>query len=381
MKRVALLLFLVFAVCFAASAAEKLTNDDVVQLLDAKIKHALIIQIVNSNPGAYNLSADAVKTLKQHGATKPLLDAMQKRQAAAPAPAAARMAAHAGGTGARRHHVRATPKLLATHASSITAETCEDDLSTVQDCHDNHPTGCSSSQNPRYDAYLNFLKNQLLDPSTPAEKTLQQADLQDREQGLPDTLTSANHADHAQELAVDGMDEGKIVNIVGTLFYAIHSGKETCNCELAGSDDVIDFHIGVGFGAFPLNDDALTQLRNGNVQSDSDMKQAFTADQIAQLQQPSFIVEMTPHFRAAHPELGWTLDAVQRATGHKIRVTGQLMVDNAHHKRNEDCGIDNATNNCWRSTIWEIHPITKFEVCPTDACTADSNDWVALKDL
>ena len=376
MKRVVPFLLLVFVLFFAASAEDKLTNDDIIKLLDAKIRQSLIVHMVSSTPGTYNLGTDAVRILKQHGAKQPLLDAMQKRQGPAPAPMVA-----LARTTHRRAHVRATPKALATHASSITSETCEDDLSTVDDCHASHPTGCSSSQNPNYDAYLNFLKNQLLDSNSAAEKTLTQADLDDREQALPDTLTSRNHGDHAQELAADGMDEGKIVSIVGTLFYAIHSGKETCNCELAGSEDVVDFHIGIGFGNFPLSADALDKLRSGNIRDDSAMKAEFTPRELAQLQQPSFIVEMTPHFRENHPELGWTLDAIQNATGHKVRVTGQLMVDNAHHMRNDDCGLQNATNKCWRATIWEIHPITDFEVCRTDACTANSSDWVALKDF
>jgi|SRR6185437_6635341 len=103
-----------------------------------------------------------------------------------------------------------------------------------------------------YDAYLNFLKNQLIDPAVPSELALSKSDLQDRETNLPDTLTTRNHGDHADDLAQ--ADEGKIVTFVGTLFYAIHSGKNGLwggslgagnQSTEVGSDGHITFYSGV----------------------------------------------------------------------------------------------------------------------------------------
>jgi hypothetical protein len=140
MKRIATLFLLLVVLGLGATAQDKITNDDVVKLLDAKVRQSLILEIVTSTPGTYSLTPDAVKTLKQHGAKQQLLDATKKQQSAAPAvtPAAtASVSSH--------HHLKHSASLFAAHASSITAETCEEDLSTTEDCHANHPTGVAGT--------------------------------------------------------------------------------------------------------------------------------------------------------------------------------------------------------------------------------------------
>src|SRR5690349_10163756 len=64
-----------------------------------------------------------------------------------------------------------------------------------------------------------------------------------------------------------------------------------------------------------------------------------------------------------------------------LKVVGQLMVDNYHFKAADDCGLSNATSGCWRSTIWEMHPVSQFFVCNLSAgCDASSPDsaWTSL---
>ena len=66
----------------------------------------------------------------------------------------------------------------------------------------------------------------------------------------------------------------------------------------------------------------------------------------------SVIAEMTPRYRAEHPS--WTvarLGTLSRA-GELVRVTGWLLLDQEHP---EQIGRT-------RGTIWEIHPVTAFEV-------------------
>ena len=61
----------------------------------------------------------------------------------------------------------------------------------------------------------------------------------------------------------------------------------------------------------------------------------------------SVIVEMTSHFRQLNP---WQLYNVTKYLHQPVRVTGWLMWDEEHTK-----GPD-------RANVWEIHPVTKFEI-------------------
>jgi hypothetical protein len=75
------------------------------------------------------------------------------------------------------------------------------------------------------------------------------------------------------------------------------------------------------------------------------------------------VAEVTPRFRAVHP--GWTLARLDslRAAGARVRVSGWLLLDNLHP---ELVGIR-------RSTLWEIHPITRIEVRGADGA------WVVVE--
>jgi hypothetical protein len=78
----------------------------------------------------------------------------------------------------------------------------------------------------------------------------------------------------------------------------------------------------------------------------------------------SVVVEMVPHHR---PE-AWTLQNVLRvANGHaQVRATGRLFFDSSH---TECVGGSRAGSDPARFSLWEIHPICKFEVCDADDCT------------
>ena len=78
----------------------------------------------------------------------------------------------------------------------------------------------------------------------------------------------------------------------------------------------------------------------------------------------SLVVEMTPRVRAAHR--GWTVAALRRVAQarDRVRVSGWLLLDQEHP---DQVGRT-------RGTIWEVHPITRFEV-------QRRGRWVALDDL
>jgi hypothetical protein len=86
---------------------------------------------------------------------------------------------------------------------------------------------------------------------------------------------------------------------------------------------------------------------------------------------------MTPHYRGRfHPE--WTLSAVQSQIGQQVRVEGQLMVDNEHYVPSQDCGLTDATSACWRGTVWELHPVTDFQVCESGSCDESAKGWTPI---
>jgi hypothetical protein len=233
---------------------------------------------------------------------------------------------------------------------TVTAVKCEDNIADFQACHENYPTGCSKAAG--YDAYLNYLKNGT--PSPPS--------------GGVTLGKGNNHATFKEQLA--NLGEGSQFGVVGYLYYYQATGAESSNCELTGPDKEggnVDFHIGIGF------DSSLGRL--------VETTPKLSAAQKKQLQQNSVIVEMTPHYRASFEDGIWTLANLQPALGHKVRVVGRLLVDSEHNKPADNCALSSTAaqkNHCWRYSIWELHPVTRFEYCSDDSCAQDSNDWIAL---
>jgi hypothetical protein len=88
----------------------------------------------------------------------------------------------------------------------------------------------------------------------------------------------------------------------------------------------------------------------------------------------SVVAEMVPHHR---PD-GWTVENVLKAANKhaRVRATGQLFFDSSHTECVDGTrvGSDPA-----RSSLWEIHPIYKFEVCDSGDCSKAEN-WFSLED-
>lgn len=238
---------------------------------------------------------------------------------------------------------------------------CESDIEDFNTCHSDYPTGCSAAG--KYDGALNLIKNQLPRPKSDNVPVLDEPAYKKLEQKIPSGLAKSNHADFAEQLKALGEEE--IHGVVGFLYYAKVTGAESSNCGLTGEENV-DFHIGIGFDG-----DLASRIRQSSKLSASDRKD---------LTQTSVIVEMTPHYRAFF-EPDWTIDAVKAAIGKKVKVIGQLMIDNEHNVPSQNCGFsDNPDPKCWRASVWELHPVTGFFVCDRDdnACDANSTDWAEL---
>jgi hypothetical protein len=282
-------------------------------------------------------------------------------------------------------HAQDRAHQLASQAAKQKAAKCpQPNNLTLQQCHDKFPDGCSAAANPNYDAYLDFLKDQDPDLSLASTMNLAAADFTSLEAKLPQLsgkgkgkksqlLNSSNHAAFANPLA--GLGEGNIYTVIAYLYFVQDTSKaspghtaigETCNCRIADPND-FDYHIGLGF--------------DSSLAAQARTKHPKEGDPLfSQLQKKSVVAEMTPYPRHTR-HANWTVERVNAHQGEQVKVVGQLMVDNYHFKASDDCGFQGATANCWRSTIWEMHPLMKFYVCNVSSgCNASSPDsaWTDL---
>jgi hypothetical protein len=282
-------------------------------------------------------------------------------------------------------HAQDRAHQLASQAAKQKAAKCpQPNNLTLQQCHDKFSDGCSAAANPNYDAYLDFLKDQDPDLSLASTMNLAAADFTSLEAKLPQLsgkgkgkksqpLNSSNHAAFANPLA--GLGEGNIYTVIAYLYFVQDTSKaspghtaigETCNCRIADPND-FDYHIGLGF--------------DSSLAAQARTKHPKEGDPLfSQLQKKSVVAEMTPYPRHTR-HANWTVERVNAHQGEQVKVVGQLMVDNYHFKASDDCGFQGATANCWRSTIWEMHPLMKFYVCNVSSgCNASSPDsaWTDL---
>jgi len=83
------------------------------------------------------------------------------------------------------------------------------------------------------------------------------------------------------------------------------------------------------------------------------------------LEADSVTAEITPRVRK-QSHATWNATKIGGFTGKFVRITGWLMLDTAHvhhsHKANND-PADHAGTPLNRATNWEVHPVTKLEVC------------------
>ena len=261
---------------------------------------------------------------------------------------------------------------LASQAASQRPAGCNPATLDTKKCHDQFPTGCTNATHASYDAYLNFLKNQTPAATEPSTKLLAGSDFHTLEGQIPASLKAKNARHSRSAAALANLGEGNIYTVIGFLYFVEDTGAgnppnmETCNCKLpiAGS---FDYHLGLGF------DPALAKtIRQTHAQPDHNNP--------TQMEKTSVVAEMTPHTR--HPN--WTLARVNALQGQQVKVVGQLMADNVHLNTNDDFTFPHAASSCWRSTVWEIHPITQFFVCNLSApCDANSpaSAWTNLDNL
>lgn len=140
------------------------------------------------------------------------------------------------------------------------------------------------------------------------------------------------------------LGEGKLVTIQAYVLIARQEGAESVNCGKNVPNDPLfhDIHI--------------------SLVSSTDIDNECSG----------VVAEMSPHHR---PD-SWTHLNVEKVAREKlpVRVTGQLYFDSSHFPcgNGESAGAGNPK----RISLWEIHPIYKFEVCTADCDGAGK--WLSL---
>jgi hypothetical protein len=140
--------------------------------------------------------------------------------------------------------------------------------------------------------------------------------------------------------------EDRLVSLIGYVFIARQEGKESVNCGSNVPNAAVrhDIHI------------SLVAIRRETDECHS------------------VVVEMSPHHRP--PD--WTAPNVEKLAhlNAPVRVIGHLLFDSSHLTCASGQRI---RNNPSRFSLWEIHPIYKFQVCTAD-CGSPKRQWVDLSD-
>ena len=151
------------------------------------------------------------------------------------------------------------------------------------------------------------------------------------------------------------LGEGHVVLFEGFVFHARQECKETVNCGAAppNVNASHDIHIAL-----------LEQPRKTQT---SDPKPAQDKEECM-----GFVAEMIPHHRPAE----WTACNVNDVADKRlrVRVTGQQFFDGSHVPCKNDVPQG---SNPKRVSLWEIHPIYSFEVCPSGDCA--TGGWQQLE--
>ncbi|MFY9841636.1 MAG: hypothetical protein WA718_19235 [Terriglobales bacterium] len=161
--------------------------------------------------------------------------------------------------------------------------------------------------------------------------------------------TSPGPATNRQPLKTLG--EGKLVTLEGYVKTATQEGDESVNCGTKFDS--------LGSAQQPAFHDIHVSLISALGQAECD----------------GIVAEMIPHHRPG----AWTADTVNQVSAAKlkVRVTGQLMFDSSHTPCVNGQPVKGADfSDPARISLWEIHPIYKFEVCTKADCT--SGGWIDL---
>jgi hypothetical protein len=171
-----------------------------------------------------------------------------------------------------------------------------------------------------------------------------------------DEANPGMHGPATDRAPLKALGEGKLVQLKAFVVAATQEQDESVNC-------------GKAFDHEP-NKDLFHDIHISLVATQQLATPANTAEKDADECQ-GIVSEMIPHHRP--PE--WTAANVNKvAAKHRmVRVTGQLFFDSSHVPCSQGKEV---RTNPRRISLWEIHPIYKFEVCTANCAAAGT--WVPL---
>ena len=193
------------------------------------------------------------------------------------------------------------------------------------------------------DPALNSLKNRLDAPTDDDAQSWSLARIVKLNKRSPTGWSKNNSRDILEDLG-----EGSAVSVKGWLINAHAAALETCNCKVTGTENK-DFHLNLT----PTKPDA---------KKDPEEAKDEAMDK-------SVVVEMSPRSRRKE----WVLTKLKALADVPtyVRVTGWLMFDSAHA----------SFEHMPRATAWEVHPVTKFEVCVETKTKCDKGTgWKPLEE-
>jgi hypothetical protein len=215
---------------------------------------------------------------------------------------------------------------------------CAEGIITINDC---PLTGCGELG----DAELNRAKNRTDAPTSVKRLTLDQI------RQIPQPARWNTGADRSS-IRASGK-EGSGVVVSGYLLKARAEGKESCNCDLSRRVDT-DVHL-VIVSEMPA----------------SESKEAMDISE-----QASVTAEITPRVRGQNEK--WLYRNVNDLEGSYIRITGLLMLDTKHIPQAIQLPGERGNRPLKRGTNWEVHPVTKIEVCTQSQKNCDTGKgWKA----
>ena len=206
------------------------------------------------------------------------------------------------------------------------------------------PVGGSPSKNPqKSETPQNESKNNFC--ATGPVQAVTVADMVALQAQVPASVPFGQTAGPAVDRsALVALGEGQEVTVMGYLSYTDQEGAESVNCG--------------------------TNVPNEPAYHDIHMNIVSTPGEV---QCSGIVAEMIPHHRPAV----WTAQLLGEVLSAQVlvRVTGNRMFDSSH----SPCANGKAASgDPQRASLWEVHPIYKFEVCMSGTCSSGSG-WVDLE--
>jgi hypothetical protein len=218
---------------------------------------------------------------------------------------------------------------------------------------------CGNQGNGGNEAEQNSAKNNFCPLSeTPADVTIAAFQQLQKDVEKNSSINFGPSGPTTDRSPLKTLGEGKLVTLKAFVLHARQEQGESVNCKghLLNETDKTDFY----------HDIHIAFVDNANKPQTGDTKPASDKKECT-----GIVAEMSPHHR---PDF-WTADNVNKvATAQAlVRITGQQFFDSSHIPCKAGAPVG---NNPKRISLWEIHPIYKFEVCTGDC--AGAGQWVSL---